>query len=58
MINKLYKSTSLQALFKKSQFTIFAITFLICTFTLASISVLTVESYAKQNLMLVSRTVG
>ncbi len=58
MINKLYKSTSLQALFKKSQFTIFAITFLICTFTLASISVLTVESYAKQNLMLVSRTVA
>lgn len=56
MINKLFHSTSLQTLFRKSQFTIFAITFLICTFTLASISVFTVESYAKQNLMLVSKT--
>ena len=56
MINKLYRSTSLQTLFRKSQFTIFAITFFICTFTLATISVFTVESYAKQNLMLVSKT--
>ena len=57
MISKFYRSTSLQTLFRKSQFTIFAITFLICTFTLASISVFTVESYAKQNLILVSKTV-
>ncbi|OTG80009.1 diguanylate cyclase domain-containing protein [Acinetobacter sp. ANC 4648] len=58
MINTLYKSTSLQVLFRKSQFTIFAITFLICTFTFATISVFTVESYAKQNLLLISRTVS
>lgn len=56
MINSFFRSTSLQTLFRKSQFTIFAITFLICTFTLASISVFTVESYAKQNLMLVTKT--
>ena len=58
MINKLYKSATLQSLFRKSQFTIFAITFLICTFTFASISVFTIESYAKQNLLLISRTVA
>ena len=58
MINTLYKSTSLQALFRKSQFTIFAITFLICSFTFATISVFTVESYAKQNLLLMSRTIS
>ncbi|WP_445116636.1 sensor domain-containing diguanylate cyclase [Acinetobacter sp. WZC-1] len=58
MMDKLYKSTSLQVLFRKSQFTIFAITFFICTFTFASISVFTIESYAKQNLLLISRTVS
>ena len=56
MINNFYKSTSLQQLFKKSQFTIFAITFLISTLTLVSISVLTVESSAKQSLQLISQT--
>lgn len=58
MIHKFYQSTSLQTLFRKSQFTIFAITFLICTFTFATISVFTVESYAEQNLQLISRTVS
>ncbi|WP_111860336.1 sensor domain-containing diguanylate cyclase [Acinetobacter sp. CFCC 10889] len=58
MIHKFYKSTSLQTLFRKSQFIIFAITFLICTFTFATISVFTVESYAEQNLQLISRTVS
>lgn len=58
MINTPHKLTSLHQLFRKSQFTIFAITFLICTFTFASISVFTIESYAKQNLMLISRTVS
>lgn len=58
MINTLYKSTSLQALFRKSQFTIFAITLLICTFTFATISVFTIQSYAKQNLLLISRTIS
>lgn len=58
MINTLYTSKSLHQLFRKSQFTIFAITFLICTFTFASISVFTIESYAKQNLMLISRTIS
>ena len=48
---------SLQSLFRRSQFTIFAITFLICTLTFASISIFTVKSYAKQNLHLISRTV-
>ncbi|WP_173911424.1 sensor domain-containing diguanylate cyclase [Acinetobacter sp. Marseille-Q1618] len=58
MIHKLYKSTSLQTLFRKSQFTIFAITFAICTFTFVTISVFTMESFAKQNLQLISRTVS
>lgn len=58
MIKKLFKSTSLQALFRKSQFTIFAITLFICTSTFVTISVFTVESYAKQNLILISRTVS
>ncbi|MDM1249054.1 diguanylate cyclase domain-containing protein [Acinetobacter sichuanensis] len=58
MIHKFYKSTSLQTLFRKSQFTIFAITFLICTFTFATISVFTVKSFAEQNLQLISRTVS
>ncbi len=53
-----FKSTSLQTLFRKSQFTIFAITLLICTSTFVTISVFTVESYAKQNLLLISRTVS
>ncbi|RKG38380.1 sensor domain-containing diguanylate cyclase [Acinetobacter rongchengensis] len=58
MINSFFKSTSLQTLFRKSQFTIFAITLLICTSTFVSISIFTVESYAKQNLLLISRTVS
>lgn len=58
MISRLFNSNSLQTIFRKSQFTIFAITFLICTLTFTSVSVLTVESYAKQNLLLVSRTVS
>ncbi|NNP72988.1 hypothetical protein A7P53_10460 [Acinetobacter defluvii] len=58
MIHKLYKSTSLQTLFRKSQFTIFAITFAICTFTFVTISVFTMESFAKQNLQLISRTIS
>ena len=58
MINNFFKSTSLQTLFRKSQFTIFAITLLICTSTFVSISIFTVESYAKQNLLLISRTVS
>lgn len=53
-----FKTDSLQALFRKSQITIFIITFLICTFTFISISVLTVESYAKQNLQLIGRTIS
>ncbi|WP_322873894.1 CHASE sensor domain-containing protein, partial [Acinetobacter stercoris] len=53
-----FKTRSLQTLFRKSQITIFAITFLICTVTFISISVLTVESYAKQNLQLIGRTIG
>lgn len=55
---KFFKTSSLQALFRKSQITIFIITFLICTFTFISISVLTVESYAKQNLQLIGRTIA
>ncbi|RZG43707.1 MULTISPECIES: sensor domain-containing diguanylate cyclase [Acinetobacter] len=58
MILNLFKSTSLQTLFRKSQFTIFAITLFICTSTFVTISVFTVESYAKQNLLLISRTVS
>lgn len=58
MIKNIFNSNSLQTIFRKSQFTIFAITFLICTLTFSTVSVLTVESYAKQNLQLVSRTVS
>ncbi|WHP05051.1 MULTISPECIES: diguanylate cyclase domain-containing protein [Acinetobacter] len=57
MISNLYQSTSLHALFRKSQFTIFAITFVICSFTFATISMFTMETYAKQNLQLLSQTV-
>ena len=57
MISNLYQSTSLRALFRKSQFTIFAITFAICSFTFATISTFTMETYAKQNLQLLSQTV-
>ena len=58
MINNFFKSSSLQSLFRKSQFTIFAITLVICTSTFVTISTFTVESYAKQNLLLISRTVS
>lgn len=58
MINKYFTLNSLQSLFRRSQFTIFAITFLVCTLTFASISVFTVKSYAKQNLELISRTIS
>lgn len=58
MISNLYKSKSLHSLFKKSQITIFAITFLICTFTFVLISVFTIETYAKQNLNILSTTVS
>ncbi|WP_151835448.1 diguanylate cyclase domain-containing protein [Acinetobacter junii] len=57
MISNLYRSTSLHALFRKSQFTIFAITFVICSCTFATISMFTMETYAKQNLQLLSQTV-
>ncbi len=57
MISNLYQSTSLHALFRKSQFTIFAITFVICSCTFATISMFTMETYAKQNLQLLSQTV-
>ncbi|ESK54566.1 diguanylate cyclase domain-containing protein [Acinetobacter tjernbergiae] len=57
MISNLYQSTSLHALFRKSQFTIFAITFVICSFTFATISMFTMETYAQQNLQLLSQTV-
>lgn len=58
MFNKYFGLSSLQSLFRRSQFIIFAITFLICTITFTSISVFTVKSYAKQNLELISRTVS
>ncbi|AMW78001.1 hypothetical protein AMD27_03245 [Acinetobacter sp. TGL-Y2] len=58
MMSRYFGLSSLQSLFRRSQFTIFAITFLICTLTFTSISVLTVKSYAKQNLELISRTVS
>lgn len=57
MISNLYQSTSLHALFRKSQFTIFAITFVICSCTFATISMFTMETYAKQNLQLLSQAV-
>jgi diguanylate cyclase (GGDEF)-like protein len=57
VISNLYQSTSLHALFRKSQFTIFAITFVICSCTFATISMFTMETYAKQNLKLLSQTV-
>ena len=56
MISNLYQSTSLRALFRKSQFSIFALTFVICSFTFATISIFTMETYAKQNLQLLSQT--
>lgn len=52
------KPVSLQTLFRKSQFSIFAITFFICSSIFVSISIFTVQSYAKQNLMLVGKTVS
>ncbi|WP_179999894.1 sensor domain-containing diguanylate cyclase [Acinetobacter sp. YH12239] len=58
MIDKFFGLTSLQSLFRRSQFLIFAITFLICTLIFASISIFTVKSYANQNLTLVSRTIA
>lgn len=58
MIKKYFDLKSLQSVFRRSQFIIFAITFLICTLTFASISIFTVKSYAKQNLVLVSRTIA
>lgn len=58
MLKKLINSHSLQSIFRRSQFAIFAITFLICTFTFLSVSILTVESYIKQNLALISKTVA
>lgn len=58
MITKYFGLSSLQSLFRRSQFIIFAITFLICTITFSTISVFTVKSYAKQNLILISRTVS
>lgn len=58
MFNNFIQSNSLQNLFRKSQFTIFAITLLICTSTFVTISIFTIESYAKQNLTLISRTVA
>lgn len=57
-MTRFFDSKSLQSLFRKSQFIIFAITFFICTLTFVSVSLFTVESYAKQNLMLISRTVS
>lgn len=56
MISNLYQSTSLRALFRKSQFSIFALTFVICSLTFATISIFTMETYAKQNLQLLSQT--
>lgn len=56
MIKNLLESTSLHALFRKSQFTIFAITFVICSFTFVTISIFTMETYARQNLHLISET--
>ncbi|WP_130803294.1 sensor domain-containing diguanylate cyclase [Acinetobacter ihumii] len=58
MIANLYESKSLHSLFRKSQVTIFAITFVICTFTFVLISIFTIETYAKQNLNILSLTVS
>lgn len=58
MISNLYKSKSLHSLFRKSQATIFAITFFICTFTFVLISIFTIETYAKQNLNILGLTVS
>lgn len=57
-MNRYFGLSSLQSLFRRSQFIVFAITFLICTLTFTSISIFTVKSYAKQNLELISRTVS
>lgn len=58
MIAHLYESKSLHTLFKKSQATIFIITFFICTFTFVLISIFTIETYAKQNLNILGLTVS
>lgn len=55
MISKLYQSTSLHALFRKSQFTIFAITFYLLFYVCINFC-FTMETYAKQNLQLLSHT--
>ena len=58
MLTQSESTVSLQILFRKSQFSIFAITFLICSFIFVSISIFTVQSYAKQNLVLVGKTIS
>ena len=57
-MNTFFDPKSLQSLFRRSQFTVFAITFFVCTITFVSVSLLTVQSYARQNLILISRTVS
>lgn len=57
-MDKRAATISLQQIFKKSQLMIFAMTLVICTFTFVSISVLTIESYARQNLQLITQTIS
>ena len=54
MIKRLYQTTSLQNVFKRSQLAIFALTFTICTIIFLVVSAYTMRTYAQQGLVILT----
>lgn len=58
MFPHVYKTNSLHKIFRRSQITIFIITFFICSFTFVLISTFTMKTYVHQNLNILSTTLS
>ena len=54
MIKRLYQTTSLQNVFKRSQLAIFGLTFTICTIIFFVVSAYTMRTYAQQGLVILA----
>ncbi|AOA59260.1 sensor domain-containing diguanylate cyclase [Acinetobacter larvae] len=58
MISRIYHTTSLQNIFKRSQLIVFALTFTVCSIVFLVISTYTMETYARQSLMILTDTLS
>lgn len=58
MIKRLYQTTSLENVFKRSQLAIFALTFIICTIIFIIVSTYAMRTYAQQGLLILTNSLN